>query len=469
MTTERRFLHSTLAAYGSQIGRVLIRAAGDLILARLLLPDTHGLFDLALGVVMIASIFRDVGLPYQLVRDERRPYGAVFLWVTGAGALLTLALILGASLFAPLDPGLPAILRVYALWVFLDGLAVVPKLYFERELTVGRLVLPEILRGLSIAVVAIALATSGAGVWSLVAGELTGAALFAALLWWRVRGRLHLNLGTKDLSLLPGLLARSNYLFLIALAALPVPYVSRFILGAYTSSFLVGQYGKARDWGFKLQALVLPAVARVLYPALVEYRTGDRRRFLAAYRLGTVTILALETLAAYFLFWNARVVLLQILIGHNWGPAVPILRILCFVPLTDPFSRLGGEVLKVEGEDRAWFAAVALNFVSLLLFGILFTRAWGAQGLAWAQYLLLGNWLLAWRVYRISPEEFWRLAKNLLFLYLVPLPLFLLAGWLCPADSWALFGVSLVAAAVAAAVYAARFAKPLKALFAATG
>jgi PST family polysaccharide transporter len=469
MTTERRFLHSTLAAYGSQIGRVLIRAAGDLILARLLLPDTHGLFDLALGVVMIASIFRDVGLPYQLVRDERRPYGAVFLWVTGAGALLTLALIVGASLFAPLDPGLPAVLRVYALWVFLDGLAVIPKLYFERELSVGRLVLPEILRGLSIGVVAIALATSGAGVWSLVAGELVGAALFAALLWWRVRGRLHLDLGAKDAALLPGLLARSNYLFLIALAALPVPYVSRFILGAYTSSFLVGQYGKARDWGFKLQALVLPAVARVLYPALVEYRTGDRRRFLAAYRLGTVTILALETLAAYFLFWNAKVVLLQILIGHNWGPAVPILRILCFVPLTDPFSRLGGEVLKVEGEDRAWFAAVALNFASLLLFGILFTRAWGAAGLAWAQYLLLGNWLLAWRVYRISPEEFWRLAKDLLFLYLVPLPLFLLAGWLCPADSWVLFGVSLVAAAVAAGVYAARFAKPLRALFAAPG
>jgi O-antigen/teichoic acid export membrane protein len=466
MTTERRFLHSTLAAYGSQIGRLLIRAAGDVLLARLLLPDSHGLFDLALGVVMVASIFRDVGLPYQLVRDERRPYGAVFLWVTLAGALLTLALSLGAPLFAPLAPGLPAILRVYALWVFLDGLAVVPKLFFERELAVGRLVMPEILRGLSIALVAIALATRGFGVWSLVAGELTGAALFAALLWWRVRGRLHLHLGRKDFALLPSLLARSNYLFLIALAALPVPYVSRFILGAYSKVAMVGQYGKARDWGFRLQALVLPAVARVLYPALVEYRTGDRRRFLAAYRLGTVTILALETLAAYFLFWNAKVVLLQILIGHNWGPAVPLLRILCFVPLTDPFSRLGGEVLKVEGKDRAWFAAVALNFASLLLFGILFTRAWGASGLAWAQYLLFGNWLLAWRVYRISPTEFWQLVKDLAFLYLVPLPLFLLAAWLCPRDSWTLFAASLAAAAVAALLYAAKFAKPLKALFA---
>jgi O-antigen/teichoic acid export membrane protein len=179
-----------------------------------------------------------------------------------------------------------------------------------------------------------------------------------------------------------------------------------------------------------------------------------------------VTILALETLAAYFLFWNARIVLLQILIGRNWGPAGPLLRILCFIPLTDPFSRLEGEVLKVEGENRAWFVAVATNFVSLLLFGILFTRAWGAAGLAWAQYLLLGNWLLAWRVYLISPEEFWRLCRDLLFLYMVPLPLFLLAGWLCPADSWGLFGASLAAAAVVTAIYAARFWRPVRALFA---
>src|SRR5882762_3327854 len=86
---ERRFLHSTLAAYGSQVARVLIRAAGDLLLARMILPDAHGLFDLAYGIVLIIGIFRDLGLPYQLVRDERKPYGAVFLWIAGAGAALS--------------------------------------------------------------------------------------------------------------------------------------------------------------------------------------------------------------------------------------------------------------------------------------------------------------------------------------------------------------------------------------------
>jgi PST family polysaccharide transporter len=464
-STERRFLHSTVAAYGSQLARVIIRIAGDLLLARLILPTRYGLFDLAFGIVLIAGIFRDLGLPYQLVRDERRPYGTVFLWTTGAGIVLSLGLALSAPLFAGLDPGLPAVLRIYSLFVLLDGLSVVPKVFFERELEVGRLVLPEVLRGLTMAAVSIILAVLGYGVWSLVAGQLAGSALFAALLWQRAHGRMPLEFEPR---LIPDLVGRSMTLFFIALMALPVPYVSRFVIGGVfpgqSGTYQLAQYGKAREWGFRLQELIQPAVARVLYPALVAYR-GERERFFGAYRIGTLSILALETLAAYFLFFNAEVVLLQILIGPRWAPAVPILKILCFVPLTDPFSRLGGEVLKTEGEDRAWLVAVVLNFASLIGFGILLTRMMGVEGMAWANYLLLGNWLLAWRVWRICGAEFWRLARELSFVYLLPLPLFLGVAWLFPAESWPRLGASVVAGAVAAGIYFWRFHQPFRAFF----
>ncbi|HBL30630.1 MAG TPA: hypothetical protein DD490_27660, partial [Acidobacteria bacterium] len=67
--------------------------------------------------------------------------------------------------------------------------------------------------------------------------------------------------------------------------ALPVPYVSRFVIGGVFpgagGTFLLAQYGKAREWGFRLQELIQPAVSRVLYPALVAYR-GERARFFGA-------------------------------------------------------------------------------------------------------------------------------------------------------------------------------------------
>ncbi len=471
--SERRFLQSTLAAYGSQLARVLIRAASDLALARIILPDAFGVYALALAFTVIVGIVRDLGLPYELVRHPRRPYGAVLAWEVGAGVVLSAGLALAAPWSAGLSRELPAVLGVYAWWVLLDGLAVVPRVYFECELAVGRLVAPEIARGAAVAAVSIAMAAAGAGVWSLVAGQLAGAALFAVLLWRRAWGRVPLALTAADLRLLPRMIAGSSFLFLIALAALPVPQVSNLIvgsgLGVAAGAFWAAQYSKAREWGFRLQELVLPAVARVLYPALIDYRRrGDRARYLGAYRMGTVTLLGLQTLGAYFLSFNAQIVLVRILIGPQWVKAVPLVQVLCFAPLADPFSPLGGELLKTEGHDRDWFAVVALNMVSLAAFGVLLTTHLGTIGMAWANYLLLGGLLMGWRIYRIcGGAEFGRLALDLAYVYLAPLPLFALVAWWQPAASWGRLAASVPAAVAACGLYLLRFGRPFRGFFAA--
>lgn len=461
-STEQRFLRSSLAAYGSQLGRTAIRLVAELALVRLILPAAHGVFDLALATVVVIALMRDLGLPFHLVRDERQPYGTVLVWVVSASAVLGAALALAAPLFAAFDPALPPVLRVYSVWLILDALAVVPRVYFERRLSVGRLVQPEILRGACFAVVSIALAAAGYGVWSFVAGELIAATLFAILVWRRAWGQMPLKV---EPGILLDLFRQSRYLFLIALAAVSLPHLAVLILGAFGQSQVVAYFNKARLWAYRLQILVLPAVARVLYPTLVEYQYQPRR-FAGAFRLGTLSILAMETLAAYFLFFNAEVVLVGVLLGDGWEGAVPLIQILCFAPLMDPFSRLGGEVLKVRQEDRAWLIIVVANFLSLVLFGLAFTAWMGAEGMAWANYLLLGNLIMTWRIWRALGPAFWQLVRDLVFLYLVPLPFFVAVAALLPADSWARFGASIPAAAAAGGIYLWRFYHPFRSFFA---
>lgn len=460
-SVESRFLSSTIAAYGSQLARVLIRLVTDLTLARLVLAEDHGLFDYALGAVWIASIVRDVGLPYQLVRDERSPFGTVLAWQAVAGSVLTASLIVGSPLFAALDPELPPVVAGLAPWLLLHGLAVVPQVWFERRLEVGRLVLPEILRGVTLAVVSIGLAVAGFGVWSFVVGELVSQALLTAMLWWRAFGRIPL---TFDRRLLADLIGRSRYLFAVAFCATTLPYLERFVVGPFVSTVMVAQYGKARLWGLRVQTVLVPAIQRVLYPALVEYR-DDPGRSASAYRIGTVTILAFEAVAAYFLFFNAETVLVGLL-GPQWAPAVPLLRILCFLPFVDPFSRLGGELLKVRNEDRAWLVIVVLNFASLIGFGTWLASRHGVMGLVVADFLLLGNGLMAWRIWRILGSDFRRLAVDLLLVYAAPLLPFLLVVALVPDEGWLRFGVSLVAAAASVGLLALRFQRPFRRFFA---
>ena len=460
-STERRFLSSTLAAGGSQLGRTALRLIADLTLARLVLPADHGLFALAWSTVVIAGFVRDQGLPYELVRDSKERFGTVLLWEAGMGSAVTLGLMAAAGWFGGLHVELPTVLRVLALWVLIEGLGVVPRVYFERELKVSRLVGPEIGRGLILAITSITLAWLGFGVWSFVFGELVAATGYTLVLWILAWGQIPINLRLRPL---PRLLRRSFLLFIIALLANSIPFVGRYVVEIVDSTFMVGQFEKAYLWALRGQVLVVPALVRAIYPALVAYRL-QHDRFVGAFRLGTVAILSLEVLVAYFLFFNAEIVVLELLLGGNWQEAVGLIRILCFLPLVDPFTRLGGEMLKAHREDRIWLIVVILNIGSLVGFGWLLAGRFGTDGMAWAYYLMLGHMVMTWRVYKICGPRFWQIVRDLLFTYLLPLPFFAAVAALLPAASWSRFAGSVAAAAIVGAIMAARFSGPFREFF----
>ncbi len=462
-TTEQRILRSTAASWAIQLARLGVNFAARLALLRLVLPAGHGVYELALRVVTVAAAVRDLGLPYHLVRDRRRPYGTVLAFVTTSGALLTLALLLAApwiGALAPHTPQLPAVLRVFAVWVLLDGLAVVPRAFFERELTIGALIAPEVWRGVAVAVVSVGLAWAGWGYWSFVAGDLAGAALLAAWSWAKAWGKLPLHV---EPSLLPDLLRKSALLFLIWMAVQLVTNLDAFVVDWFRDATTVGLYTRAY-WAVFLVATI--AYPRALFPTLVEY-LRDRARFVEVFRLGAVQLVACQAVASWFVACNPEKTI-RVLCGPGpqWQAAAPILRALAFVPLSYYTSYLGGEMLKAEHRDRQWLAIELLNLVSLLAFGILLTRRWGAWGMALANFLLLGNLVMGWEVRRVfGNRRFGRLVVDLAELLLLPLPFFALVVWLLPPASWARFAASLAAAAVAAAVLAARHWRAFRSFF----
>jgi O-antigen/teichoic acid export membrane protein len=458
-STEQRVLRSTMASYAIQLARLGISFGAKLALARLILPEGHGVYELALRIVTLAAALRDLGLPYHLVRDSRRPYGTVLAFVTALGSLITLLLIGVAPVFGRFNSEVPAVLRVFAVWVLLDGLAVVPKAFFERELTIGHLMAPEIWRGVIIAAVSVGLAWLGWGYWSFIAGDLAGAALLAGYSWFKAWGKVPLKV---ELHLVPDLVRRSFLLFLIWMALQLVTYIDIYIIGWFRDANTVGLYARTYGVAFLVATIVYP---RAFFPTLVEY-LADRFRFVEFFRLSTIQLLGCQVVASYFLFFNAEKTIL-ILFGETWLAAAPILRVLSFIPFFDQFTMLGGEMLKAEHRDRSWLWIELLNLASLVGFGIWFTQLWGAPGMAAANYLLIGNLVMAWEVARVFGPRFRKLLADLAQLYLIPLPFFALAAWLAPAGSWPRFAASLAAAALAAGLLAARYWQPFRAFFSA--
>lgn len=458
-STPQRFLTSTLASYWSLGIRMLVTFGARMILARLLLDDDFGRYEVALRIVTIAAAVRDLGISFHLVRDERRPYGTALAFGLLCGLGVTLALVFGAPLVIGDKPELLSLVQVFSVWVLLEGLVNIPRTYFERELAIGRLVAPEIARGLLLAVVSVALAKAGWGAWSLVIADLTGAALFAAFVWWRAWGKIPLKL---EWHLLPELLRRGRLLFLIWMAYQLVLYLDIFVLEGLTDEATVGQYGRAYFLAFLVRQVVFP---RALLSALLDFR-HEPERFALAFRTGIVFLLFCEVTAGYFLFFNSAKVV-AIVLGPGWEPAETLLRILCIVPFLDAFSELGGSMLKVLHEDRLWLTITLINLVSLAGFGIWFTLRWGAIGMALANFLLLGNLVMAWRMRRLFGDHFRKLMGEMLVVYLVPGALLGVTAWLLPAGSWSRFGGSVMATLLAVGTGWLVFRPLFKAFFAA--
>ena len=448
--TAKKFFRSSGAATFSQFWRAGVTLIVYFLLRRFLPREDWGLYEWVLAVFLILGAVRDLGLLYHVIRIKPRPYGNLLAVELGWGSLLFLGTTVGAPVLALAlnepHPETLNVIRAMSLFLLFEGLAIVPKTFFDAELRVGRTVVPEIVSNLIFASLSLTLALTGFGVWSLVIAQIVRTIYYATHLWVRAWGEipLHWERGRTG-----ALIVRSLPLATIWFLAVFVQYVDPLILGLRFSPEVIGEYTFAYKLAFLVSVVVVPAMTRTLYPALVAFKEQPRQ-MMEAYRLGTLFVLGLEAPAAGFLFANPQI---PQIISKEYVIADSLLVFLCFAPLIDPFSRLGGEVLKTFHKDAVWIVSVGLTLASFIGFGLFFTSRYGAIGMAWANFIQLGMLPMAWSIYRLAPGPFKRLVRDLALLYLVPLVPFVAIKLALPHLLWPRLGLSVVAALAVLAVY----------------
>ena len=462
-----RLLRSSRAATISQVWRFGVTFGTYVVLRRLLPQSDWGIWDWAQGFffLLLAQV-RDLGLPAHVVRDRSRPYGNFLAVELGWGALLALGIAFAGPLvslaYAAPGPIVVGVVRALCLFLILEGLAKVPLIYFEAELLIERALLPEVVRNLCFAGLSIALALHGFGVWSLVIAHVCATGVFAGLLWSRALPGMSLHWvrgGTWRL-------VRSSLpLMVMAFLLLALDWLDVQVLSVrFTDSALIGRYG-----GVLFLALLMPRVLelpirRALYPAFVAVR-DEAARFFETYRLATILLMAVQVPFALLLFLNARTIL-TLLWGAEYAQAAPLLRILCFIPLVQPFARCAEDVILARHEERLLIGASLLSLVSLVGLGLWLTGPLGPEGMAWAKLLPLGAVPITWAVYRIDPAAFRRLAGELALLYALPLPLFALAAWASTGHPYLRLGLTLAAGLATGGIYLWRWGRGFLRFFA---
>lgn len=416
MTDKPRSLtHRTLsgmawAAWGSAAAAVL-KVVVLILLTRLLTPADFGVVGAALVVISFSLIFSQLGLGPALVQRpvlEPAHISTAFFASTGLGFVMAAAVWLLAPWiggFFRMDNLVPVV-RALAFVFPIVGLSSVAENLLMRELRFRRLANADVLGyGLGYGLVGVVLALLHWGVWALVAGQLTQAALRAAILLRAAPPRLHPRPTWPCFRELMGFGAG---LSVARIGVLLANQADNMVVGRWLGAVSLGLYSRAYQLMSVPTALLGDVLDKVLFPTMSRVQ-DDHRRLASAYLQGTALI-ALITVPAGVVAAVLAPDLVPVAFGKRWEALVPPFQVLALgmmfrtsYRMSDSLSRATGRVYR-----RAWRQA---SYAAMVFFGAWVGQRYGVTGVAtgvlcalFLNYLLMAQ--LGLSVGRISWLQF---------------------------------------------------------------
>ena len=374
MTLHARTVEAVGWTTGTKIVQQVVQLGLSIVLMRALGPEAFGLLGMVLVFSGFAGIFSELGFGSALVQrqDLREEHRSTIFWLSfGMAGLLALVTCLAGPVIAAFygQPILAPVTTWMSLNFLLSAPGMVPRALLQRALRFDVLARVDVGALVVSGGAAVAVATAGGGVWSLVVQQLVSAAATSAgLLWlggWHPRGRwsrqaltelFRFGLGLTGFKLI-------NYWARSA---------DKLLIGRFIGSEALGLYSRA----YSLMLLPLTQVVSVLAPVMLPVLSsiqGDKPRvrsaFLRAIRLLTFVtfpmMLGLAVVAEPFV---------RGVLGTEWRGVIPLIQILAFVGVTQTLCNPTGWIYASQGRTdwMFWWGVGGSGFLVLsILVGVL--------------------------------------------------------------------------------------------------
>jgi lipopolysaccharide exporter len=387
MTADRAQVGRKMARGG--ILMVLLRLIGQsiglvstIILARLLVPEDFGLVALAMTLLGALEVTGRFGLDRALIRHQqagRELYDTAWTLQLIRGVAMALILALTAGFWADFfdEDRLQNILYVFAVMALIKGFRNIGIVQFSRDLEFDPLFKLELRSQTGAAIASIVLALLWQSYWALILGVVVERTLLVALSYTAHPHRPRLSL------------EGSRYLIHFSkwvMANSIIVYLNRrsdvFILGKLASVDVVGHYSIAKQLSTLASNEIASPAARAFYSGFARTAT-DLERLRALY-LSTLAVLLLVGLPLAVGIACVGDLVIRVLFGEQWLPAVPLLQILVISGIVGMTVSNTAGVLQALGRPELPAALAAARFailVPLMFWGF---SAAGPIGVAWA-------------------------------------------------------------------------------------
>lgn len=355
-----------------------------IILARILSPEDFGIIAMLGLFVGISGVFIDGGFSSALIQRQnvtRIDESTVFFFNLGMAAIAALILCISATWIANFFEHTVLEYLTYAMAfnLLLNAFGAIHATLLSKELNFKTIAKVSAVSSSLSGALAIYLAISGFGVWSMVWQGLAASIIWVMLLWfwhpWRPvwmfsfasLRRLFRFGGYEMAATLTDVISNNLYLVMI---------------GKLFSLRDVGLYDRAQKTQRMPVMLMMGIVDRVAYSAFSAV-ASDKDKLVRGLRKAQATSMFINVPVLVAVIILAEPLVLT-LFGPKWLSCAPILQVLALAGLLWPLHLLNLSVLKAQGRADLFFWITILK--KTVAIGLtVFASFYGVMAIAWAQ------------------------------------------------------------------------------------
>lgn len=348
---RRKTLTNLIWRYSERCGAQLIQFVVSIVLARLLTPSDYGLVGLITVFIAIANVFAQSGLGQALVQKkdaDNTDFSTVFYYSIVFSIVLYFVLFFCAPLIAGFydSPELTPVIRVLGFVIIIGAINSVQQAYVQKTMQFKRFFWATLGGTLISALVGIAMAYKGLGVWALVGQQLTNQVIDTIVLWMTVRWR---PMWIFSLSRMKQLFSYGWKLLCSSLLDTVYSNIYSLVIGKYYSPADLGYYNRGKQFPMLIVQNINSAIDSVLFPVLSEVQNEkDRLKAMTRRAIVTSTFLIFPAMAGLAAVAGP---LTRILLTDKWLPAVPFIQFCCFNYAFWPVHTANLQAIKAIGRS----------------------------------------------------------------------------------------------------------------------
>lgn len=377
-----------------KIGSTLLQAIVSIIVANRIMPDDMGIIAVLTVFVTLSQVVIDSGFSQTLIRKANataEDFKAVFRF----------NLIASLALYAILTATTPWVASYYGwelirkvapvlyLLLPLNALCVIQNTIMVKEFRFAQLSTIIFFSSLISGIIAIVMALTGFGIWSLVGQRVSMMATKAILLWWKSPWRWRRDIRTGSLKEMTPYSLR-----LIATDMITAIYnnIAQLFIGKIYSADMLGYYNQAQKLKDMPVNATMQSIQSVTFPALAKI-SDNPTKFDEGYRrvLMLTAFIMLPVMTGLIATADD---IYMLLLKPQWHPAIPYFRVMCLIGIFYPISAIAYNVLKVRSNGAI---ILRLEIIKKVIMTIILATtipisvmaiAWGMVGAAACEMVL---------------------------------------------------------------------------------